>query len=258
MADLFDMKLRALRRDRAAQMGVELFLHERAFEDCLERIALQQRRFGHALLIGCPDPQWPKRLRAFADTVEVRDPGPAFARRVGGSQIIEDYWEPSEAASDLVLAIGTLDTVNDLRLAMRLIRHAMTPDALFIGSMSGGDTLPKLRAAMRAADATNGIAVPHVHPRVEAAALAPLLTEAGFTNPVVDVDRVTASYRSLDHLVADLRAMAATNVLAARPRFVGRAARQAARAAFAAAGDGERTVETFGILNFAAWTPSKG
>ena len=44
-----------------------------------------------------------------------------------------------------------------------------------IGAISGGDTLPLLRAAMRAADTPAGAASPHVHPRIEAAALAPLL-----------------------------------------------------------------------------------
>lgn len=110
---------------------------------------------------------------------------------------------------------------------------------------------------MRAADAVAGIAAPHVHPRIEASALAPLLDTAGFVNPVVDVDRVPVSYRSFGQLVSDLRAMAATNMLAARPRFIGRAARQAASAAFTAAGDGQRTVETFEILHFAAWTPKR-
>jgi hypothetical protein len=134
------------------------------------------------------------------------------------------------------------------------MRYAMTADALIIGAVSGGDTLPQLRSAMRAADAVAGVAAPHIHPRIEAAALAPLLSETGFIDPVVDVDRVIASYRSLERLVADLRAMGATNVLNARPRFVGRSARAAAIRDFAAAGDRERTVETFEILHFAAWT----
>jgi hypothetical protein len=51
--------------------------------------------------------------------------------------------------------------------------------------------------------------------------------------------------------------MAVTNILAARPRFVGRKARAAAMSAFAAAGDGSRTAEKFEILHFAAWTPAK-
>jgi hypothetical protein len=252
------MRLRSLRRDRAERKGVELFLYERAFEDCLDRIALQQRRFERALLIGCPDATWPGRMSAVANALEVRDPGPSFAALSGGQLIIEDDWEPRQAAYDLVLSIGTLDTVNDLRLALRLVRYAMRGDGLFIGAVAGGDTLPRLRTAMRAADTVSGTATPHVHPRIEAAALAPLLSEAGFTNPVVDLDRVPVSYRSFERLVGDLRQMAATNILVARPHFLGRAARAAALAAFAAAGDGERTLETFEILHFAGWTPKQG
>jgi hypothetical protein len=254
---LFENELRALRRDRAARRGPELFLYERAFEDCLERIALAQRRFERALLIGCPDPDWPERLRAVAGDVEVHDPGPLFAARARGAMLVEDAWEPPEGSYDLVLTIGTLDTVNELPLALRLIRHAMRNESLFIGAMSGGDTLPQLRAAMRAADTVAGIAAPHVHPRIEAAALAPLVENAGFVNPVVDVDRVAVSYRSLERLVDDLRRMGATNILTARPRFVGRNARSSAIEAFVAAGDGERNVETFEIVHFAAWTPKE-
>ena len=255
---LFDMRLRSLRRERAARKGAELFLSERVFEDCLDRIGIQKRRFERALLIGCPDREWPKRMAAVADSVEVRDPGPSFAASAGGHVIVEDAWEPTESAFDLVLSIGTLDTVNDLRLALRLIRYAMPGEGLFIGALSGGDTLPQLRMAMRAADALSGAAAPHIHPRIEASALAPLLSEAGFTNPVADVDRVAVSYRSFDRLVGDIRAMAATNILAARPHFLGRAQRAAAAQAFRAAGDGERTVETFEILHFAGWTPKEG
>lgn len=247
------MKLRAIRRDRAARGGTELFLLDRAFADCLERIALVERQFERALLIGCPDPNWRARLCEMALDVEVRDPGPRFAAAAAGRPIVEDRWKPEARANDLIVAVGTLDTVNDLPLALRLIGHAMRPGALFIGAMSGGETLPRLRAATRAADAAAGAATPHVHPRIEAAALAPLLSQAGFVDPVVDVERVNVSYRSFDRLVADLRAMAATNLLAARPRFVSRAAREAARRHFADAGDGERTTETFEILHFAGW-----
>jgi hypothetical protein len=254
---LFDMKLRALRRDRAVRSGPELFLHERAFADCLDRIALLRSRFARALLIGCPDPQWPERLSELVDQVEVREPGSRSAAEAGGETIVEDYWESAAGAYDLVLAVGTLDTVNDLPLALRLIRHATSDDALLIGAMSGGDTLPQLRAAMRAADAVAGAAAPHVHPRIEASALAPLLADAGFANPVVDIDRVPVSYRSFERLVGDLRAMGGTNVLLDRPRFIGKAGRQAAARAFADAGDGSRTVETFEIIHFAAWTQPK-
>jgi SAM-dependent methyltransferase len=252
------MRLRAMRRDRAARAGPELFLLERAFDDCLERLALFERHFDRALLIGCPDPHWRERISSLASDVDARDPGPAFAAAAAGTTIVEDAWQPSAQDYDLVVAVGTLETVNDLPLALRLIRHAMRADGLFIGALSGGDTLPQLRSAMRAADALSGAAAPHVHPRIEPSALSPLLDAAGFARPVVDVDRVQANYRSLGRLIADLRAMGATNLLRARPASLSRKQLQAAERAFSEAGDGLRTTETFEVIHFAAWVPPNG
>lgn len=254
---LFDLELRARRRDRAARTEPELFLYERAFEDCVDRMALVQRPFERALLIGCPDSRWPKRLRERVSELDVLDPGPLFAKAAGGATLVEERWDPQLGVYDFVLAIGTLDTVNDLPRALSSIFLALKPGALFLGALSGGDTLPQLRQAMRAADSVTGSAAPHIHPRIEASALAPLLAQAGFVNAVVDIDRIPAAYRTLDRLVVDLRGMAATNVLVSRPRFLSKKAREAAIRNFAEAGDGERTIETFEILHFAGWTPAK-
>lgn len=256
-ADLFDTDLRARRRDRAFRRGPELFLHERAFIDCLERVGLVQRQFRSALLIGCPDPGWRERLAATVGRLDVLDPGRLFARAAGGEQIVEDSWVPTGADYDLCLTIGTFDTINDIPRFLQAVRGALQPDSLLLGAIAGGDSLPQLRGAMRAADQAEGAAAPHVHPRIEAAALTLLLTSAGFIMPVVDVDRARVSYASLDRLIRDLRSMSATNVLRVRPRTpMSRRALAAARASFATSGDGERTIETFEILHFAAWTPA--
>jgi hypothetical protein len=111
---------------------------------------------------------------------------------------------------------------------------------------------------MRAADALVGTASPHVHPRIEAAALSPLLADAGFVRPVVDVDRIDVSYPSLGRLVGDLRAMGATNVLSAKAPPLTRAQLQAGEKAFGAIGHERPTIETFEILHFAAWTAANG
>lgn len=258
MPVLFDMQLRAERRDRAARIGPELFLYERVFADCLDRLSLLQRRFGKAALIGCPDAGWPDRLRTAADDVDAFDPGRRFAEAAGGRPLIEDQWDAPRRVYDLVVAIGTLDTVNDVAGALRSVFSAMKPNALLIGALSGGETLPQLRSAMRAADVVAGVACPHVHPRIEAAALAPLLSQAGFARPVVDVDRVEVSYQSFERLVADLRAMGATNILAERSRrSLSKPSLTAAQMTFSEAGDGHKTIETFEILHFAAWTPGE-
>lgn len=257
MTDLFDLELRRTRRDRAARMTGDRFLLDRAFEDCLERIGLIERRFQRALLIGCPAAAWIDKLAALAGTVEAIEPGPLFAR-AAGARLADEHQIGAAGTEcyDLVLAVGTLDTANALPLALRAIRLAMADDGLFLGAMAGGDTLPRLRDAMRSADLLSGEAAPHVHPRIDAASLGPLLASAGFTAPVIDVDRVPVSYRSLESLVADLRAMAATNILAERPRrALTRAQHAEAGAVFMRSGDGERVTEMFEILHFAAWTP---
>ena len=258
MSILFDQDLRARRRDRAARMVPELFLLERAFADCLERLEIIGTRWDSAFLLGCPDPEWKHRLGAVAATVDVADPGPAFACGANGMTIIEDEWTPAERTYDLVVAIGTLDTVNDLPKAFRALASALQPSGMIIGALSGGDTLPLLRSAMAAADRAAGQAAPRVHPRIEASALAPLLQQAGLARAVVDVDRVPVSYTSLLHLVADLRAMGATNLLDQRSRhYLGKAALAEAEADFARSASDGRSTETFEILHFAAWKPER-
>ena len=239
-------------------MGVESFLFERAFEDCLERLAMLDHRSERALLVGCPDPDWLKRLEPFATIVTAADPGRLFARAVGAEPVIEDAWASLPEGFGLICAVGTLDTVNALPLALRLLAAALEPGGLLIGAISGGETVPLLRRAMAAADRAAGAASAHIHPRIEASALAPLLADAGLVRPVVDVDRVDVAYSSFERLIDDLRRMGATNVLTERPRAgLGRKALAAARSEFDSARQGGRSTETFEILHFAAWKPPR-
>jgi NADH dehydrogenase [ubiquinone] 1 alpha subcomplex assembly factor 5 len=257
MPHLFDMDARSARRDRAFRTGPVLFLHERVFADILDRLSIIRRGFSSALLIGAPDPRWPDMLLRFAGRVTVMDPGSEFAIAAGGLKATEDEIDLDPGSFDLIVAAGTLDTVNDLPQALLRLRLLLKPDSLLIGVMAGGETLPRLRQAMRSADMAIGAASPHVHPRVEPAALAQLLSSAGFAMPVIDIDRVSVAYRNLRALVADIRGMGATNILTARPRAgLTRAALAAAERDFSGEKRGSRTTEQFELLHFAAWTPA--
>lgn len=251
--DLFNRKLRALRRDRAARIGPELFLLDRAFDDCLDRLVDIARPFANAMLIGCPSPDWRARLTAVAQSVDVVDPGELFAAQAGGLQADEDRHDFGEERYDLCLAVGTLDTVNELPFALHLLYRALRPNGLLIGAVAGGDSLAALRAALIEADRAEGRIVARTHPRIAAASLAQLLTAAGFEMPVVDVDRVRLRYRDVSSLVRDLRGMAATSILAERPPFLGRAAIERIDRAFRSFGDGDRTAEYIEILHFLGW-----
>jgi hypothetical protein len=252
--DLFDRHLRALRRDRAARRGPDLFLFERAFEDCLDRLRDIPRSFERALLLGCPSSEWPDRLKAFAANVEICDPGSLFAAQAGGEKVEEDRHDFGEQRFDLCVAIGTLDTVNDLPLALQLLSRSLRSDAPLIGAIAGGNSLPALRTSLIEAGRTEAMVVARTHPRIEPASLAQLLGAAGFKMPIVDVDRVRLRYKDLGDLVSDLRAMAATAVLAERPPPLSRHGAMLASAAFSALAIDGRTEEILEILHFIAWT----
>ena len=201
---LFDHALLSLRRARATRIGGGAFRVERAFDDMLDRIGMVQRRFASALIYGHAEPSWRERLQAAGiANVAVVEPGSAT---------------PLPDAADLCISIGALDTAEPLPAVLAAIWHGLAPGALFIGAFVGGDSLPALRSAMRAADLAGGAAAAHDHPRIDPPSFAALLADAGFAMPVVDVDRVRLRYADLGGLVRDLRAMGATNRLRERPR----------------------------------------
>ena len=252
--DLFDRHIRALRRDRAARAGPELFLYDRAFDDCFERLRDVSRSFERALLIGCPSSEWPKRVRQLAEVVDVVDPGLLFAQATDGKQVEEDRFDFGEDRYDLCIAIGTLDTVNDLPVALQLIGRALRADSPFIGAIAGGNSLSTLRSCLIEAGRAAGRVMGRAHPRIDPSSLAQLLTSAGFSMPVVDIDRVTLRYGGVGDLLRDLRSMGATSVLAERPAIFTKSEAIHLQRTFSEAGNAGRTEEVVEILHFLGWS----
>ena len=258
----FDRHLRRLRRDRAAASGgAAEYLHRRTADELIERLDLVKRDFRHALDLGCGDSWLGRRLRERGLDVVSADAGRAFAAAAGGVQCDEDRLPFADGAFDLVVSVGVLDSVNDLPGALTLIRRALRPDGLFLAAFAGAGSLPCLRQAMRAADeaeAADSVS-PRIHPQIDVRAAGDLLGRAGFALPVADCETVTVRFGALAQLVADLRAMGATNLLAARSkRPLGRFALAAAAAEFAECADADgRTAERFEIIHLSGWAPSE-
>lgn len=257
---VFDRRLRRLRRDRAVTLlaGAD-YLHRRVADELVERLDGVKRIFENALDLSCAVGIMTRRLRERGLVVTSADPGHLFAAAAGGVQCDEDRLPFADSSFDLIVSVGALDTVNDLPGALTLIRRALTPEGLFLAAFAGAGSLPRLRSAMDDADAATGRgASARLHPQIDVRAAGDLLLRAGFRLPVADSDGVTIRFPSLATLVADLRAMAGTNILAARSRTpIMRRGLAAASADFAAgaAADG-KTAERFEILYLAGWAPA--
>lgn len=256
----FDRQLRRLRRDRAARSGGDAFyLHQRLADELAERLDLVTRRFERALDLGCGGGAMAMRLRERGVQVVAADAGAVFAAGQSGAQCDEDLLPFADGAFDLVVSIGVLDSVNDLPGALALARRVLKPDGLLLAAFAGAGSLPALRRAMAAADeAGGGGASPRIHPQIDVRAAGDLLARAGFALPVADGERIVVRFPSLPRLVADLRGMGATNILASRSRRpIGRIGLAAAMADFDAQADPDgRTGERFEIVHLSGWAPS--
>ncbi|MES2896398.1 MAG: methyltransferase domain-containing protein [Pseudomonadota bacterium] len=264
---LFDRTLLRTRLDRAASAypGAD-FLKRRAAEDAVVRLEAIMREFPRAVDLG-------SRTGAFREALAQSDAqarvgllieadlsAKMLAGRPGLRLVADEERLPFAFGSlDLVVSTLALHWTNDVVGALIQIRRALKPDGLFIGSMLGGATLTELRRCLLDAEAElTGGAGPRVSPFADAYDAAGLLQRAGFALPVADVDRVTVRYAHPLKLLADLRAMGETSVLAERhPKPLTRTVLARAFELYVerfAEPDG-RIPATFEILTLTGWSP---
>jgi SAM-dependent methyltransferase len=252
----FDRRLRRLRRERASRLDADAgYLLRYAGDELVERLQSVKRTFRRALLLGAIDRSLEKRLSELGLEVLTADAGAGL----GAVQCDEDRLPFGEGTFDLIVSVGALDSVNDLPGALVLARRALRPDGLFLAGFAGAGSLPALRRAIHSAEEAEGAsASPRIHSQIDLRAAGDLLARAGFALPVVDGEAVTVRFGSLGRLVADLRAMGATNMLSARSRRpLGRTGLAAAIAEFAAQADADgKTPERFEIVYMIGWAPS--
>jgi malonyl-CoA O-methyltransferase len=120
---------------------------------------------------------------------------------------------------------------------------------LFIFSTFGPDTLKELRAAFAAVDDYQ-----HVNPFVDMHDLGDALVQAGFADPVMEMEVVTLEYASVEAVAHDLRAIGAGNALPGRPRGLsGRGRWRRMAEAYERARRGEVLPATYEVVYGHAW-----
>ncbi len=98
-------------------------------------------------------------------------------------------------------------------------RRALRVDGLLMFSNFGPDTFTELRTAFAALDDT-----PHTLPFVDMHDFGDQLVEAGFSTPVMDMERITVTYDNVASLLADVRALGGNPLATRRRGLIGRAA----------------------------------
>ncbi len=257
---------RALLRQRLARARAHPadFLLTQAAEDLADRLLNVQRPFSVIADVGTPTPVLSQALAARwpqARVHRIAPIAPATGSPGRASLAVADLEALPLAPESLDLAVSAmaLQSVNDLPGALVQIRRALKPDGLFLAALLGGRTLHELRTCLSEAELElfGGIS-PRVAPFADVRDMGGLLQRAGLALPVADSDALTVRYATLFHLMADLRAMGATNPLVDRlrrpsPRALFARAAELYAARFADA-DG-RIRATFEIVSISGWAP---
>jgi|TARA_B100001971_G_scaffold205230_1_gene222420 malonyl-CoA O-methyltransferase len=152
-----------------------------------------------------------------------------FASNAGGAQLLvhervvarPDQLPFANASQDHVVANLVLPWFEPFQV-FQSIHRVLVPGGGFSFSTLGPDTLVELREAFGQVDAHA-----HVHDFIDMHDLGDLLGASGFSEPVLDVQRLVLTYSTLDEVARDLRALQLTNHHPARAKgLLGRAAYQ--------------------------------
>jgi malonyl-CoA O-methyltransferase len=135
------------------------------------------------------------------------------ARRHGVLPVCGDIEQlPLRAAcANMVWSNLALQWVNDTARAIAELRRVLAPGGLLMFSTFGPDTLKELRAAYLGTDSYT-----HVNRFIDMHDLGDMLVNAGFADPVMDMEYITLTYADVRALMRDLKAIGAHNVNAGR------------------------------------------
>lgn len=246
--EIFSRTARRQLRNRMMRYPPEdRWILSRMAGDILDRLDTVRRPFGNALVIGGNPVGLCEALRArgiSCVTADIAMPPYSDGQLV---QCDEDRLPFADQSFDLVLSVGSLDTVSDLPGALVLIQRVLRENGLFMGAMMGAGSLPFLRSCLMRFSGTTTVTLNRFHPQIDVRGAGDLLARAHFSLPVAESETVTAHYRTLDRLIGDLRANGLTNCLTERAPL-GRACLAEISARFA-----DPVVEQFSIVTLTGW-----
>jgi malonyl-CoA O-methyltransferase len=152
-------------------------------------------------------------------------------------------------AFDLAWSNLALQWVVDLPRAFAELRRALRTGALLTFTTFGPDTLRELRAAFGRVDGAT-----HVSRFIDMHDIGDMLVQAGFADPVMDMEHLHVTYPSPEALMRELKALGATNATRGRPRgLMGRARYARVAAELARQARDGRIPATFEVIYGHAW-----
>tara|TARA_R110001606_G_scaffold310147_1_gene457153 strand:+ start:68 stop:943 length:876 start_codon:yes stop_codon:yes gene_type:complete len=253
--EVFDRRRRRIVRDRAYGRckGAD-FVSQLMVEEILERLDVVKRTFQRALVIGLPAAHIGTELQARGMKVIFADSSARLAQTLGGVICDDDRLPFADHSFDLIINVGSLDTINDLPGALVLIRRLLIPDGLMLAALVSAESFSSLKSIIMKAEGDRVSA--HIHPQIDVRTAGDLMARAGLTLPVADSDLLRLNYSSLERLIADIRDLGGSNIMSGKLTSLRREVYNNIRSLFRDhSGPDAKFAESVTLLCLCAWAP---
>lgn len=119
----------------------------------------------------------------------------------------------ADGSFDLVFSNLMLQWCVDIEGVFRELQRVLRPGGLLLFTSFGPDTLHELRTSWAHVDGYS-----HVNAFLDMHDVGDALVKTRFSDPVMDIERLTVTYRDVWQLMRELKQIGAHNVTAGRPR----------------------------------------
>ena len=152
---------------------------------------------------------------------------------------------------EMVWSNLALQWCNDLPATFVELQRVLKVDGLLIFSSFGVDTLHELRTAFHDVDGYN-----HLNRFADMHDIGDMLVAAGFSDPVMEMERITLTYNDVRAVMQDLKSIGAHNATAGRaPGMMGKAAWRRVTENYEKLRRDGKLPATFEIIYGHAWKP---
>lgn len=153
---------------------------------------------------------------------------------------------------DMAWSNLALQWCNDLPATFVELQRVLKVEGLLIFSSFGVDTLHELRTAFHDVDGYN-----HLNRFADMHDIGDMLVAAGFTDPVMEMERITLTYDDVRAVMQDLKSIGAHNATAGRaPGLMGKAAWRRVTDNYEKLRRDGKLPATFEIIYGHAWKPA--
>lgn len=153
---------------------------------------------------------------------------------------------------DMMWSNLALQWCNDLPATFVELQRVIKVDGLLMFSTFGVDTLRELRAAFHGVDGYN-----HLSRFADMHDVGDMLVNAGFADPVMEMERITLTYDDVRAVMQDLKSIGAHNATAGRaPGMMGKAAWRRVTENYEKLRHDGKLPATFEIIYGHAWKPA--